>query len=304
MSERQLIGAIATPFMDFVDAEDMFGGDDSDTGSDEADEPDEPAVSDLAHVPVCSGDEKDPPVKEEPAAVAAELRAAGGAQDDGGDDTGVGADGGSGGSSTAAASTDADGGSSPGDKTNTGGVGNNSAADGGGSAAGSGGGGGGGGLFGGKCTADAVAPEGKAREGEEEEADSPPQRGAEPKKTIPKPVYAGEADALYDLVDSMTTRCTTWPDIDKLNELIDAGIDLRYQGGSRKYTALIHASVKGYTAAVEAIVAADPDPDHIRMTEGDGYTALSKAADMGRPRIVEMLIKADPSGDHLNMKVG
>ena len=138
--------------MDFVDAEDMFGGDDSDTGSDEADEVDEPAVSDVAPVTVHSGDEKDPPSKEEPAAVAAELRAkADGAQEDGGDDTGVGADGGSGGSSTAAASTDADRSISLGDKTNTGGVGNNSAADGGGSAAGSGGGGDGGGG-GGKST--------------------------------------------------------------------------------------------------------------------------------------------------------
>ena len=67
---------------------------------------------------------------------------------------------------------------------------------------------------------------------------------------------------------------------------------------------MMWATSKIYTAAVEAIVAADPDPDHIRMTEGDGYTALIKAADMGRPRIVEMLIKADPSGDHLNIKVG
>ena len=34
-----------------------------------------------------------------------------------------------------------------------------------------------------------IAPEGKAREGEEEEEDSPPQLGAEPKKTIPKPEF-------------------------------------------------------------------------------------------------------------------
>ena len=38
------------------------------------------------------------------------------------------------------------------------------------------------------------------------------------------------------------------------------------QGGDDKETALICASMLGYTAAVEAIVAADPDPDHIRMT--------------------------------------
>jgi len=72
--------------MDFVNAEDMFGGDD-DTSSDEAAEPAPPAVSDVAPVTVRSGDEKDPPSKE-PAAVAAELRAARGAQEDGGDDGG------------------------------------------------------------------------------------------------------------------------------------------------------------------------------------------------------------------------
>ena len=39
------------------------------------------------------------------------------------------------------------------------------------------------------------------------------------------------------------------------------------QGGRYKETALMRASVNGHTAAVEAIVAADPDPDHIRMTD-------------------------------------
>ena len=42
---------------------------------------------------------------------------------------------------------------------------------------------------------------------------------------IPKqPVFNGKASALFDLVNSRTA-----PDIDKVNELIDAGIDLRYQ---------------------------------------------------------------------------
>ena len=79
-----------------------------------------------------------------------------------------------------------------------------------------------------------IAPEGKAREGEEEE-DSPPQRGAEPKKTIPKPVYTGKVSALCDLVNSETA-----PDIDKLNELIDAGIDLRYKVRSLVRADTIH----------------------------------------------------------------
>ena len=68
-----------------------------------------------------------------------------------------------------------------------------------------------------------IAPEGKAREGEEEK-DSPLQRGAEPKKTIPKLEFTGKASALFDLVKSSTA-----PDMVKANELIDAGIDLRYK---------------------------------------------------------------------------
>ena len=73
-------------------------------------------------------------------------------------------------------------------------------------------------------TIDVIAPEGKAREGEEEEA-SPPQRSAEPKKTIPG--YKGEASALYDLLSgwALPGRAV----VDAVNELIDACIDLRYQ---------------------------------------------------------------------------
>ena len=52
---------------------------------------------------------------------------------------------------------------------------------------------------------------------------------------IPKPVFNGEASALFDLVNSETA-----PDIDKVNELIDAGIDLRYQVRSLVRADTIH----------------------------------------------------------------
>ena len=52
---------------------------------------------------------------------------------------------------------------------------------------------------------------------------------------IPKPVYNGEASALINLVESETA-----PDIDKVNELIDAGIDLRYQVRSLVRADTIH----------------------------------------------------------------
>ena len=73
--------------------------------------------------------------------------------------------------------------------------------------------------------AGAVAPEGKARDGEGEEDDSPPpQRGAEPKKTIPKAKYTGKVSALYNLCASRSK-----PDMNELNALIQAGIDIRYK---------------------------------------------------------------------------
>ena len=52
---------------------------------------------------------------------------------------------------------------------------------------------------------------------------------------IPKPVYNGKASALFDLVYSRTA-----PDIVKVEELIDAGIDLRYQVRSLVRADTIH----------------------------------------------------------------
>ena len=70
-----------------------------------------------------------------------------------------------------------------------------------------------------------VVPEGKAREGGEEDS-PPPQRGAEPKKTIPKAKYTGKVSALYNLCASRSK-----PDMNEFNALIQAGIhvDIRYE---------------------------------------------------------------------------
>ena len=77
----------------------------------------------------------------------------------------------------------------------------------------------------------APPPEGKAREGEEDdEEDSPPQAqgGAQPKKTLPRPAYEGDADAMYKvLVEAATAGIA--PDITKVRELLDAGIDVLYK---------------------------------------------------------------------------
>ena len=71
--------------------------------------------------------------------------------------------------------------------------------------------------------AGAVVPEGKAREGEEEDS-PPPQRGAEPKKTTPKAKYTGKVSALYNLCTSRSK-----PDMNEFNALIQAGIDIRWK---------------------------------------------------------------------------
>ena len=79
----------------------------------------------------------------------------------------------------------------------------------------------------------APPPEGKAREGEEknqEEDSQPPQTqgGAQPKKTLPRPVYEGQADTRVEMLDKAIDAGKV-PDIAKVRELLDAGIDVRYQ---------------------------------------------------------------------------
>ena len=86
----------------------------------------------------------------------------------------------------------------------------------------------------------APSTEGKAREGEEEDQaeDSPSsqaQGGAQPKKTLPRPVYEGDAAALVKMLRD-TGDGTGWgaielaePDITKIRELLDAGIDVLYK---------------------------------------------------------------------------
>jgi hypothetical protein len=72
----------------------------------------------------------------------------------------------------------------------------------------------------------------KAREGEEGNEVSPQQAqggaGAQPKKTPPRPVYEGDADALVEMLLEVAKEGEE-PDIAKVRELLDVGIDVRYQ---------------------------------------------------------------------------
>ena len=97
--------------------------------------------------------------------------------------------------------------------------------------AGSGSGGGSGG--GGSGTDAALPTEGKAREGEEEDQaeDSPSsqaQGGAQPKKTLPRPAYEGNAAALLEMIIEAAEDGEEL-DIAKVRELLDAGIDVLYK---------------------------------------------------------------------------
>ena len=79
--------------------------------------------------------------------------------------------------------------------------------------------------------ATASPPKGMAREGEEDKEDSPSpqaQGGAQPKKTLPRPVYEGNADAMYKVLVE-AAKAGKEPDIAKVREFLDAGIDVRYQ---------------------------------------------------------------------------
>ena len=59
------------------------------------------------------------------------------------------------------------------------------------------------------------------------------QGGAQPKKTLPRPAYEGKAGALLEMfieaADSEDEDEDEEPDIAKVRELLDAGIDLLYE---------------------------------------------------------------------------
>ena len=55
-------------------------------------------------------------------------------------------------------------------------------------------------------------------------------------------------------------------DIDIVDKLIAAGIDLRYQNpDENNETALMSAASQGYVEAVKVLVAAGPEPAHLNM---------------------------------------
>merc|ERR1712194_251958 len=90
-------------------------------------------------------------------------------------------------------------------------------------------------------------------------------------------------------------------DLAEVQALIKGGINLRYRNG-KGATALVVASLKGHTAIVQALIAADPSPEHIRMQGNNKATALIAASRQGFTAIAEALIAADPSPDHIRIR--
>ena len=68
----------------------------------------------------------------------------------------------------------------------------------------------------------------EAREVEDVPPPPPSQGGAQPKKTLPRPAYEGKADALLEML-AVAASARVDPGIAKVRELLDAGIDIRYQ---------------------------------------------------------------------------
>ena len=160
---------------------------------------------------------------------------------------------------------------------------------------GGGGGGGGGALVAGGEDRDATpSSEVKAWEVEDVPPPPPSQGGAQPKKTLPRPVYEGNAAALLEMLLE-ARREGEEPDIAKVRELLDAGIDVRYQVRARykrimrnakrrdkrglklTTTALSLASQYGQTDVVRELIAADGSMEHLRMKNKHGKTARDLA---------------------------
>ena len=69
------------------------------------------------------------------------------------------------------------------------------------------------------------------------------------------------------------------------------------------WTALMSASINGFTDVVRELIAADGSVEHIRMQDyGDDWTALIYASCAGRNDVVRELIAADGSAEHLRMQ--
>ena len=100
--------------------------------------------------------------------------------------------------------------------------------------------------------------------------------------------YTGKAEALYCAVNKYSKYDPDGTKLDKINELIKAGAPIRnkwlqnsdrvsYREHEAGNNALLSAASEGYPLVVEALIKADPSPDHLDI-KGYGKTSALKWA--------------------------
>ena len=113
---------------------------------------------------------------------------------------------------------------------------------------------------------------------------------------VPAPRFP--ADALLKIIPKYNEK----PHMDDVRALIDGGIDLQFQDESGS-TALMHASSRGHTDVVKALLNTDSAVELIRHQNKHLSTSLSWASFEGDENlaVVKLLLEADPSEEHIRM---
>ena len=144
--------------------------------------------------------------------------------------------------------------------------------------------------------ADECAGEGKAGEkegeGKEENLPPPPSSAAQPVKTLPRPVYDGDKEALIRLCGYSGSG-----DVDEARDLIARGINIDEQNNQEGNTALIIAVVNNRLEIVPELIRAGAVLD---LQNNYGDTALKCAAVNNCLEIMQELIRAGAALDLQN----
>ena len=98
------------------------------------------------------------------------------------------------------------------------------------------------------------------------------------------------ADEIADEMKIEFVHAATYGDIDRVRELLDMGVKPNIKIRFNSYTALILASIGGYTDVVTLLFSRDTDPN---IQNRDGYTALMYSSMYGYIDIVRLLLDRD-----------
>ena len=95
------------------------------------------------------------------------------------------------------------------------------------------------------------------------------------------------SDEIADEMKIEFVHAATYGDIDRVRELLDMGVKPNIKIRFNSYTALILASIGGYTDVVTLLFSRDTDPN---IQNRDGYTALMYSSMYGYIDIVRLLL--------------